>query len=168
MCSPVQDVRSPAHLPASIGNGRDLPGSAERARPKTTDAPFSPTHGRAPHERPRLAASTAMAMIKTSGVASSSPNIPMRIADIDAGIAECDDVGGAVAVDVSEVARKAIVAKPAAGSWCSPVLWTLKNRSLEGSVAVAVSDIDSVRAKADDVRVAVAVDVGDFAWKQIS
>ncbi len=81
--------------------------------------------------------------------------------DVDAGVAEADDVGAAVAGDVGEQAW-VLVGAPAAGLVAEVVEDELGGR--EGAVAVAERDVDAGVAEADDVGAPVAGDVGQEAW----
>ena len=81
--------------------------------------------------------------------------------DIDAGVAEADDVGAAVAGDVGEEARM-LVDPPAAGSKPKSVM-TGTGVKCERAVAVAERDVHAGVAEADDVGAAVAGQVGEEA-----
>ena len=80
--------------------------------------------------------------------------------DVDAGVAEADDVGAPVAGDVGEQAW-VFVGAPAAGLVAEVVEDEL--RGGEGAVAVAERDVDAGVAEADDVGAAVTGDVGQEA-----
>ena len=77
--------------------------------------------------------------------------------DLDAGVAEADDVGAAVAGDVGQEAR-VLVDAPAAGVVAE--VGDDQLRRVEGAVGVGARDLDAGVAEADDVGAAVAGDVG--------
>ena len=82
---------------------------------------------------------------------------PLLSATYDAGVAEADDVGPAVAGEVGEQARM-LVDPPAAG--LEAEVGEHELRRLERAVAVAERDLHAGVAEADDVGPAVAGDVG--------
>src|SRR3954469_25170665 len=92
---------------------------------------------------------------------SSGHEVPVRERGEDAALAEADDVGRVVAVDVAEQARVVVLRVPTAraGREGSDVA----GRGLEGAVAFSERDLNARLAEADDVSKAVRVHVRDMA-----
>src|SRR4051812_29789563 len=78
---------------------------------------------------------------------------------------KADDIGGAVVIDVGYKARVGILAGPAACPGSEGV--SIGDRRLKRSVAIAERHIYVCAAEPDDVDVAVAVGVGQLAWKLV-
>src|SRR5205823_676866 len=86
---------------------------------------------------------------------------------IDAARAEADDVRHAVAIDVGKFARELVLADPASGAGPRAELREREGHRPERAAAGRERNIDAAVAETDDVRQAVAVDVGELAREMI-